>query len=181
MAIVIIQVFIPFLGFIPLGFMNITFIQVSVITASILLGTKDGIILGATWGITRLILAYSAPQSLMDTLVFQNPFITILPRMTVGLISGLIFFLLYKKLSLTLASILTGIIGSLTNTFTTLSTMFLLKSHAVANVYQISLHELPHLLMSLVFINGVPEAIVSAILVPVFVKTLWKYTKKQHF
>lgn len=49
-AIIIVMALVPFLGYIPLGFMNATLLHVPVIIASIVLGPKYGAILGFVFG-----------------------------------------------------------------------------------------------------------------------------------
>ena len=53
-AIIIIQTFVPFLGFIPLGIMNATIIQVTVVIGSILLGYEKAVFLGLVFGFGSL-------------------------------------------------------------------------------------------------------------------------------
>ena len=45
-GLIIIMSFVPFLGFIPLGFMNATIIQIPVIIGAVMLGPKRGAFLG---------------------------------------------------------------------------------------------------------------------------------------
>ena len=54
MAIIIIMAFVPFLGYIPLGFMNATIIHIPVIVGAILLGPKSGAFLGLVFGLTSV-------------------------------------------------------------------------------------------------------------------------------
>jgi len=53
-AIIIIMAFVPFLGYIPLGFMNATIIHIPVIIGAIILGPKSGGFLGLVFGLTSL-------------------------------------------------------------------------------------------------------------------------------
>ena len=50
MAILIIQTFVPMLGYIPLGPINITIVHITVILAAILFGKKTGLVIGTVWG-----------------------------------------------------------------------------------------------------------------------------------
>jgi uncharacterized membrane protein len=54
-AIIVIMAFVPYLGYIPLGFMNATIIHVPVILGALFLGPKLGAILGFVFGLTSLI------------------------------------------------------------------------------------------------------------------------------
>ena len=51
-AIIVIMAFVPFLGYIPLGFMNATTVHIPVIIGAIILGPKYGAFLGLTFGLT---------------------------------------------------------------------------------------------------------------------------------
>ena len=53
-AIIIAMSVVPFLGYIPLGFMNATIIHVPVIIGAIILGPKYGAYLGLVFGVTSL-------------------------------------------------------------------------------------------------------------------------------
>ena len=53
-AIIVIMAFVPFLGYIPLGFMNATTVHIPVIIGAIILGPKYGAFLGLTFGLTSL-------------------------------------------------------------------------------------------------------------------------------
>lgn len=177
-AILIVQSLVPFLGYIPLGFMNLTIIQITVILGAILLGPKDGLYLGFAWGLIKLILAYTAPNSLMDTLVFRNPIITIIPRMLVGLFAGLCFQALYHRLhSIRQASLIAAIVGSLTNTCFVLSFIWLFARGEASIVYHTSVSLLSKLLLGIAASNGLPECFAAALLVPLLAITLFKATK----
>lgn len=60
-AIIIAMSVVPFLGYIPLGFMNATIIHVPVIIGAIILGPKYGAYLGLVFGVTSLVKATIAP------------------------------------------------------------------------------------------------------------------------
>ncbi|WP_313469743.1 ECF transporter S component, partial [Carnobacterium sp.] len=71
-AIIIVQNFVPLLGYIPIPPLNPTIIHITVIIAALTLGTKDGMIIGGVWGISRFIKAFIAPASPLDLLLFTN-------------------------------------------------------------------------------------------------------------
>ena len=60
-AIIIAMSVVPFLGYIPLGFMNATIIHVPVIIGAIILGPKYGAYLGLVFGVTSLVKATITP------------------------------------------------------------------------------------------------------------------------
>ena len=61
-AIIIMMAAVPFLGYIPLGFMNATIIHVPVIIGAILLGPRYGAYFGLVFGMTSLIKATLTPN-----------------------------------------------------------------------------------------------------------------------
>ena len=53
-GIVVVMAFVPFLGYIPLGFTRATIIHVPVIIGSLILGPRNGAALGFLFGLTSL-------------------------------------------------------------------------------------------------------------------------------
>ncbi len=54
LAIIIVQAMVPWLGFIPLGFISLTIIHITVIIAAVVLGPKDGMVIGLFWELLQL-------------------------------------------------------------------------------------------------------------------------------
>ena len=124
LAIIIVQAMVPWLGFIPLGFISLTIIHITVIIAAVVLGPKDGMVIGLFWGIATIVRAYAMPTTPFDTLVFTNPIISVVPRVLVGLVAGLVFHWIYQKnKSITISSVFAGVLGSLVNTVLVLGFM----------------------------------------------------------
>lgn len=178
-AIIIIQAYVPFLGYIPLGVINLTIIQITVIIASITLGTKDGMLIGGIWGVVKLIICYTSPSSLMDTLVFRNPIITIVPRILIGLFAGIAFKTIYRHTKkIVRSSIVAAFVGSATNTVFLLSFMFIFSAHGAMNAYGVTTSSaLIKILMTIAITNGIPELIASMIIVPLITKAIFKSTR----
>ena len=97
-AIIIAMSVVPFLGYIPLGFMNATIIHVPVIIGAIILGPKYGAYLGLVFGVTSLVKATICPGS--DLLRIQpvrydrriqrklwSAVIAIVPRVCIGIVA----------------------------------------------------------------------------------------------
>ena len=72
-----------------------------------------------------------------------------------------------------------GAFGSLLNTTLVLSLIYFLVGNQYAEKLQKTLGELPVFLMTIVGTNGVPEAIASAIIVPVVGGVLLKLMEKR--
>lgn len=176
-ALIILQAMVPFLGFIPLGITDLTIIHITVIIAAVVLGTKDGMFIGMVWGIFTVIRAFTSPTSPLDTLVFTNPLVSVLPRILVGLVAGLLFTWLYKKYrKLTIATVIAAIFGSLTNTVLVLALMGLLYTNGVADAYGVNPSGLIKVLGTLIFTNGVTEMIGAGVITPLIVRALFAAT-----
>lgn len=88
-ALIAILSFVPYVGFIPLGFTTVTDVHVVVIIGAILLGPKDGLILGTFMGICSMIQGIGSPTDPFNY-IFAFPWVSILPRAAFGFIAGLL-------------------------------------------------------------------------------------------
>ncbi|OTN91807.1 ECF transporter S component [Enterococcus faecium] len=177
LAIIIVQAMVPWLGFIPLGFISLTIIHIIVIIAAVVLGPKDGMVIGLFWGIATIVRAYAMPTTPFDTLVFTNPIISVVPRVLVGLVAGLVFHWIYQKnKSITISSAFAGVLGSLVNTVLVLGFMGLFYTGATADAYGVDSALLFKTLAGVAAINGIPEAIGAGIITPLLAKALFAAT-----
>ncbi len=177
-AIVILLSFTP-IGYIPLGFMKATTIHIPVIIASIILGPKRGAILGFIFGLTSLISNTINPT--ITSFVF-TPFYTadgnflslivcFVPRILVGVVPYFIYKFFTKFLSSTsVACIFAGICGSLTNTILVMNMIYLFFGDAYGRAQGKNI--LYSAILAVIFINGVPEAIVAALITTFIIKAL---------
>lgn len=106
-GIIVIMAFTPFIGYIPLGFTRATIIHIPVIIGSLMMGPKNGAILGGVFGLTSLINNTINPTA--TSFVF-SPFIQIgdihgglasiiicfVPRILVGVIPYYVYKLITK-------------------------------------------------------------------------------------
>ncbi|MCM3409625.1 ECF transporter S component [Metabacillus litoralis] len=178
-AIIIIQTSIPFLGYIPIGPLSLTIIQVTVIIAAIVLGTKEGAIIGGIWGMITFIRAFVAPTSVIAPIVFTNPLVSVLPRILIGVVAAYVFHkMLSKKLNETVRMSIAGVLGSLTNTVLVLGLIYLFYREPYANFLELDMEQLLPALMTIVATNGITEAFISGLLTPIISKPLLKLIKK---
>ncbi len=178
-AIIIIMAFTPFLGYIPLGFTRATIIHIPVILASLLLGPKKGASLGFLFGLTSFINNTMNPT--ITSFVF-TPFynlgefeggfgsiiICFLPRILVGVLPYYIYKLIKKIDKKPVSSwglIISGVAGSMVNTLLVMNLiyMFFREDYAAAN--GVTVKVVYGFILSIITINGVPEAIVAGVLV----------------
>lgn len=188
-AIIIVMALVPFLGYIPLGFMNATLLHVPVIIASIVLGPKYGAILGFVFGATSLVQNTVSPN--LTSFVF-SPFyaqgnwlsliICFIPRILVGIVPHYVyqFFAKHiKKKGEVVSLALAGIAGSLTNTILVMGGIYLFFDKEYAAAKNLPVESLFGVIMGIVGLNGVPEAIVAAILTCAIAKALLVYKRKK--
>lgn len=166
------------LGYIPLGFMNATTMHIPVILGACLLGVKAGALLGGVFGVTSVIRATVTPN--LTSFVF-TPFysfspefsgnwtsliVAIVPRVLIGVVAGLVFQLVMRvshdKQAVALP--VAGFIGSMVNTIGVMGLIYLLFGEQYAAAGGQSFDLLLKVIMGVVAVNGVPEALVAAVL-----------------
>ena len=124
-AIIIIMAYTPWLGFIQLGPIQGTTLHIPVIILAIVEGPVVGGILGFMFGVLSMFKAFTEPTPI--SFMFMNPIIAIVPRILIGVITGLVFKLLKSKDGLRKVSIgISSAIGSITNTFFVLGLVFVI-------------------------------------------------------
>ncbi|MCY1714730.1 ECF transporter S component [Caproiciproducens galactitolivorans] len=187
-AIILLLNFTP-IGYIQLPLIKATIIHVPVIIGSILLGPKIGAGLGFVFGLTSLYNNTFAPTLLSFAFSPLIPvpgtaggswaalFIAFLPRILVGVVPYYFYVFLNKALKgrynvLSLA--LSGLIGSLTNTILVMNLIYFVFRDAYGEVKHIAVDMVYKAVLAVIFSNGVPEAIVAAVLTAVVCRALMK-------
>ncbi len=154
-----------FLGWTHLGFIPwvagaaLTIMHVPVIIGAVLEGPIVGTAIGLIFGLFSLLQATLAPTGPVDVW-FQNPVISVLPRLFIGVVAWLGYKAL-RKVNEPLALAVAGILGTLTNTVLVLGTIGLFGHLPWAALPPIAIA------------NGLPEAVLAAILT-VAVVVAWK-------
>lgn len=184
-AIIILMAFTPFIGYIPLVFTKATTIHIPVIIGSIILGPKKGGFLGFVFGLTSFINnSFVSPTvtSFVFTPIYTlgnfdtnwlSLVICFVPRILVGVVPYYVYKFLHKK-SETLSLLLAGVIGSLTNTLLVMNMIYLFFGESYAAAKEASFEGFYYAILTVIGTNGVPEAIVAAILVCAITKALKK-------
>ncbi|GAK48424.1 putative membrane protein [Secundilactobacillus oryzae JCM 18671] len=176
-AIVVVQNVVPILGYIPIGPLTLVTIHITVSIAAITLGTRDGAIVGGVWGLITWVRAFTWPTSPMAVYVMVNPVISVLPRILVGVIAGLLFQALYKRIHTTVALSLAGIAGALINTIFVLGFIYIFYQFGGIPLNKLHIDALMPYLIGVVGTNGIPEAILAGILVPLIATPLLRFRK----
>lgn len=154
-------------GFIPLPFMSATILHVPTIIGALAAGPKVGFMVGLLFGLFSFFQSLRAPSLLLQIAleysVLADAFICIAPRCCIGLAAWFI----YKHLpgNRTIRTAVASIAGSLTNTVLFLESLFILVGQPIAQAQGISVSAVGTLILSIVGINGVPEALVSAVII----------------
>lgn len=182
-AIIILLAFTP-IGIIDLPIMKITILHIPVIIASLLLGPKKGAFLGLIFGISSLIKNTLAPN--LSSFVF-TPFVPLpgtnygsflslivcfVPRILTGIVPWFVYNFLQKivsKNTTTSKSIkiaVSAIAGSFTNTLLVMGLIGILFAKSYSIAQGIPSDTLLKFISGIIVVNGIPEAIASAILVP---------------
>ena len=179
-ALIIIQSWVPMLGNIPTPVLSITYIHVTVILATLWLGWKEGVLVGAAWGLNSWIRALTAPVSPINAQVLSDVMVSVLPRMLMPLIlAGLIVVFKSWSKNPRLVGALAGFSGSFLNTFLVLGAMVLFKQEAYMTIQGVDQTGLWKLLGGIIATNGILEAFVAAILTPIFYQVTLQLAKRQ--
>lgn len=176
-AIIFILAFTP-IGYIQLGVIKATIIHVPVIVGSILLGPRKGAFLGFLFGVTSFISNTITP--VIMSFVF-SPFIPVpgtdkgsfmaliicfIPRIMVGIVPYYIYKFLDKilsKKSRLFTFSVAGIFGSFTNTLLVMNGIYVIFKDSYAVARNIPLDTVYAAVLTIIFTNGIPEALVAGI------------------
>ena len=166
---------VPFLGYIPLGFINATTLHIPVIIGGILLGKKEGAILGFVFGLTSLLKNTMEPS--LTSFVFspfisvggiggnwQSLLITFIPRILIGFMAGYVYEKLVNKTNDSVAIGCSAIIASFTNTLLVLGGIYFLFGVDYANAINVAYNTLFSFIMGIVTTSGIAEAIVACVI-----------------
>lgn len=189
-ALMLVMAFTP-LGYIPLPFMNATTMHIPVIIGACLLGPKMGGVLGGLFGVTSVLKATMTPN--LTSFVF-TPFysfspefhgswmsliVAIVPRILIGVLAGLVFQGLHKFVrNETVSLAIAGFVGSLVNTIGVMGLIYLLFGEQYAAAGGTSPELLLGVIIGVIGMNGVPEAIIAAVLTAAVCKALLAATRR---
>lgn len=177
------------LGMIQLPLIKATTVHIPVIIGAVLFGPLAGGILGGVFGICSMISNTTAPTLLSFafspflsttglTGVIKALWISIGCRILIGVVSGWIWILFKKiKMNQSLALIITGFLGSMTNTILVMGSIYLLFAQEYAQAKNVAITAVWGLIIGTVTASGIPEAIAAAVLVFGISKVLIRFIK----
>lgn len=194
-AIIFILTFTP-IGFINLVVIKATIIHIPVIIGSILLGPKRGAILGASFGAASLISNTLMPSLLSFAF---SPFMPVygtdhgspmalivcfVPRILVGIAPWYVCRLMDWKMkgkgsgSQTLSFTVGAVVGSMINTILVMGLIYILFHNAYAQLKGVSSNAVLGVILGVVGTNGIPEAIVAAVMTSAICLPMKKVMKR---
>lgn len=183
-AIQFVMQMVPFLGFIPLGFVNLTTLHLPVILAGSLLGAKAGAIVGLCFGVISLVRATLNPTLLS---FWFSPFvpggnafsavIAIVPRIMLGVIAAWVFHALKEKNMRFAAAGVAGLVATLMHTLLVLGGVALFLSATSMEV--LGLPAIVPFLIGIVTSNGIFEALLAMAVNTVLVRVLYPLVHKR--
>ena len=170
-ALIVVMTFTPYLGYITVGVIEITTLHIVVILGAMILGPKYGAILGGVWGLTCVLRAFQ-----FGIIPFQNPMVSLVPRVIVGLVAGLVFYALSKtKCKKPISLAISAFTGTLTNTVLVLSSLKLFGGFEV--LFGESAKTLEVIIGTLISTNGLIELVCAVIVAPSIYLATQKYFK----
>lgn len=179
-AIELLMVMVPFLGFIPIGSLRATTLHIPVIIAAMTLGKEKGAGIGLVFGLSSLLINTISPtvtSFVFSPLIsgsFMSALIAIIPRMLIGYVSGWI----YEKWQWhrrTVVMTVSAMMGSLTNTVLVLGGIYLIFGSQYASSIGQSYQQLLPYFLGIIMTNGVLEAITGTIIAVAVTKILQHY------
>lgn len=191
-ALIILMTLVPFLGYIPLVVIKATTIHIPVIIGSIILGPKIGAGLGFLFGLTSLIMNTVHPA--LTSFVF-SPFVTFgetkgnllslvvcfVPRILVGIVPYYVYKLIKKVCkSDVVAYGAAGFAGAMTNTLLVMNLIYLFFGEQYGQARKVAAGGVYKLILSVIGMNGVPEAIVAMIITALACKALTAFNKRMN-
>ncbi len=149
-------------GFIPLPMAKATILHIPVIVGAILEGPLVGAIIGFFFGMFSLIQNYTAPSSIFSP-AFQNPIVSVLPRILIGVVSYYAYRLMLGK-NETLKVSAGAIAGTLTNTLVVLTMIYLLYPNLAFLKPGAGSSSAAKIIYGIALTNGIPEIIVGTVI-----------------
>lgn len=161
------------LGLIRLPIFSLTIMHIPVIIGALLEGPVIGIAVGLIFGLFSMYQNITAPG--LTSFIFWNPIIALIPRILIGIVAYYSFKLLKSKVKSTGVCVgIASILATLTNTIGVLGLTYILYLDKYAQAREISREAVAGTLLTVGLTNGIPEAIVSALITIPIVITMLK-------
>ncbi|SDP37076.1 ECF transporter S component [Clostridium gasigenes] len=160
------------LGFITLPAFRLTIMHIPVIIGGIIEGPIVGAVVGLIFGLFSMYQNFTAPGP--TSFIFWNPITALVPRILVGVVAFYVYNLLKNKLKKQKLSIgIAAILATLVNTIGVLGFTYIFYLDKFAEALAISPNIVGTTLLTIGVTNGLPEALLSALItIPVVIGIL---------
>ena len=176
-AISIMMSMLPFIGYIPIGPTKATIMHIPVIIGAIIEGPVVGATIGLIFGLTSLWNAMTQPT--ITSILFLNRLVSILTRVLIGVVAYYVYQGIYKiSKKVYAAGFMAGLVGSLANTVGVLGMIYVLYADKYLERIGQAGADAGKWLFTLAATNGVPEALVAALIVSAVSVSLIRKGKK---
>lgn len=157
------------LGFIPIPPVRATIMHIPVIIGAIVEGPVVGAAVGLVFGLFSMYQNFTAPGP--TSFIFWNPIIALVPRILIGLVAYYVYTLIKSKIKNQGISIaIASICATLINTIGVLGLTYVFYLERYSAILKIKPETAGIAIATIGATNGIPEAIVSAVIsVPVII------------
>jgi len=177
------------LGFIFIGPIKATTLHIPVIIASLLLGYKEGMIVGFFFGLMSFLNATFNPTPLSFLFTpfitignnggnFASLLVTFVPRILLGFIPYFIYKILKNHSKNSFAIALSSLISTLIHTALVLGLIYIFFAKEYSIAIESSTQTLAKILVGVVFTNGIVEAIICSLIATSVVLALEKTIRR---
>ncbi len=171
-ALIVVMTFTPYLGYISVGPIEITTLHIIAIFGALVLGPKHGAIVGGVWGLTCIIRAIQ-----LGFAPFANPLVSLVPRILVAVVAGLIFVGLSKtKCPKVVSLAIATLAGTLTNTILVISALTFFNGFE--SLLGAAASAIETIILTLIGTNGLIELISALVIIPSLYLATEKFFKK---
>jgi uncharacterized membrane protein len=172
-AMILVMALVPWLGYIQIGLVSLTIIHIPVLIGGAAGGKRVSIYLGLIFGLSSLMIALMRPV-LPSDFVFQNPLVSVLPRILFGYIAYLLYDLFNKKMSNNLvATAISFVLATIAHTIMVLIMFWIfgIENAALSGIFGF--------IWGILLSNGFFEAILAAIVGAPIANRLYVYLRKE--
>lgn len=161
-------------GFVPLPLMKATILHIPTIIGALVEGPRVGMIVGLIFGCFSIMQNIMVPSIL--SIVFLNPLVSVLPRLLVGPLAYLTYRALPGKDVIRVA--VSCFLGSVYHTFMVLGMVYVLYAKEFAAIKKIPEGDALNVVLGIAVFNGIPEAVVCAVIATPIILMVKKVLKK---
>lgn len=166
------------LGFIPIPPVRATIMHIPVIIGAIVEGPIVGTLVGLVFGLFSMYQNFTAPGP--TSFIFWNPIIALVPRILIGIVAYYVYIITknrFKNQSVSIA--IASICATLINTIGVLGLTYVFYLERYSATLGINPQTAGIAIATIGVTNGIPEAIVSAVISIPIIITMIKIRNKR--